>query len=279
MKFQTQEVGRTGVTLQGNYTYAHSLDNLSSTFSEASTSSNGVGNLGYTNVADVWLDYGNSDYDIRHRLAVSAIWQEPFFKSSKGFVRQAGGGWSISPIFTVRTGTPFSIADSTNCLNCLTGPYGIPRYVPSAPISSFHTGVGADTGSPNLFTLLTLPAANSYTGLLGVSDFGPYPAAMTTRNMFFGPGAWSFDVAVAKNFFLTERFSLEFRAEGFNIFNHVNMYLNGFNADAGSSFPSGAALPSGSIVLQGLKGGLGNLANNGQHDERRFGQFAVRLKF
>jgi hypothetical protein len=279
VKFQTQEVGRTGVTLQGNYTYAHSLDNLSSTFSEGSSSSNGVGNLGYTNVADVWLDYGNSDYDIRHRLAVSATWQEPFFKSSKGFVRQAGGGWSISPIFTVRTGTPFSIADSTNCLNCLTGPYGIPRYVPSAPISSFHTGAGADTGSPNLFTLLTLPAANSYTGLLGVSDFGPYPAAMTTRNIFFGPGAWSFDLAVQKNFALTERFALEFRAEGFNIFNHVNMYLNGFAADAGSSFPSGAALPSGSIVLQGLKGGLGNLANNGQHDERRFGQFAVRLKF
>jgi hypothetical protein len=290
VKFQTQEVGRTGVTLQGNYTYAHSLDNLSSTFSEGSSSSNGVGNLGYTNPADVWLDYGNSDYDIRHRLAVSAIWQEPFFKSGKGVLRQAASGWAISPIFTVRTGTPFSIADSTNCLNCQTGPYGIPRYVPSAAVPSFHAGAGTDTGSPNLFTLLTLPAANSFANPAfatvapislpgGISDFGPYPAAMTTRNMFFGPGAWSFDVAVAKSFFLTERFSLEFRAEGFNIFNHVNMYLNGFAADVGSSFPSGATLPDGTIALQGLKGGLGNLANNGQHDERRFGQFAVRLHF
>jgi hypothetical protein len=97
--------------------------------------------------------------------------------------------------------------------------------------------------------------------------------------MFFGPGAWSFDVAVAKSFFLTERFSLEFRAEGFNIFNHANMYLNGFAADVGSGFPSGATTSSGSVVLQGLKGGLGNLANNGQHDERRFGQFALRLHF
>ena len=279
VKFQTQEVGRTGVTLQGNYTYAHSLDNLSSTFSESSTSSNGVGDLGFTNAAFPWLDYGNSDFDIRHRLAVSATWQEPFLKTGKGVARQVAGGWAISPIFTARTGTPFSIADSSNCLNCLTGPYGIPRYVPSGPISSLHTGAGADTGNPNLFTLLTLPAANSFTGLLGVSDFGPYPADMTTRNAFFGPRAWSFDLAVQKNFALTERFTLQFLAEGFNIFNHVNMYLNGFAADVGSPFPSGATLPSGSIAIQGLKGGLGNLANNGSHDERRFGQFAVRLKF
>jgi outer membrane receptor protein involved in Fe transport len=279
LKFQTQEVGRTGVTLQTNYTYAHALDNLSTTFSENSTGSNGVGNLGYTNPADVWLDYGNSDFDIRHRIALSATWAEPFLKNRKGVLKQAAAGWSISPIFTARTGVPFSIADSTNCLNCLTGPYGIPRYVPSGAIPGFSTGAAVDTGRSNLFTLLTLPAANSFTGLLGVSDFGPYPAAMTSRNAFFGPGAWGFDLALAKNFFLTERFSLEFRAEGYNIFNHVNMYVNGFAADAGSSFPSGAALPNGSIVVQGLKGGLGNTANNGQHDERRFGQFALRLHF
>jgi outer membrane receptor protein involved in Fe transport len=271
VKFQTQEVGRSGLTLQTNYTYAHSLDNLSSTFSENSTGSNGVGNLGYTNPADVWLDYGSSDFDIRHRLALSATWQEPFFKNGKGFARQAAGGWSISPIFTVRTGTPFSMADSTNSLNAQTGPYGIPRYVPTSPISSLHTGTGVDSGSANLFNLLTLPAANSFTGLLGVSDFGPYPAAMTSRNSFYGPGAWTFDLAVAKSFFLTERFSLEFRAEGYDIFNHVNMYVNGFNMDAANF--------TGPVIIQGLKGGLGLLANNGQHDERRFGQFALRLHF
>ncbi len=282
VKFQTQEVGRTGITLQTNYTYAHALDNLSSTFSENSTGSNGVGNLGYTNPADVWLDYGNSDFDIRHRLALSATWQEPFLKTGKGIAKQVAGGWSISPIFTVRTGVPFTIADSTNSLNALTGPYGIPRYVPSGPIS-FHTGAGVDSGSPNLFNLLTLPPTNSFANPAfatvdpvdfpnGISDFGPYSANMTTRNAFYGPRAWNFDLAVAKNFFLTERFSLEFRAEGYDIFNHVNMYVNGFNADAG--FFAG-----GPVVIQGLKGGLGNLANNGQHDERRFGQFALRLKF
>ena len=96
---------------------------------------------------------------------------------------------------------------------------------------------------------------------------------MTTRNQFYGPGAWSFDLAMSKSFPITERLKLEFRAEAFNIFNHSNMYFNGFIADAGLS---AAGTP---IVIQGKKGGLGAAANEGQHDERRFGQFSVKVSF
>ena len=95
---------------------------------------------------------------------------------------------------------------------------------------------------------------------------------MTHRNAFRGPGAWDFDLSLSKNFAVTERFKLEFRAEGFNIFNHHNMYVDGFDLDA-------ANFPAGSVIVDGKKGGLGNLANNGNHDERRFGQFALRLLF
>jgi hypothetical protein len=278
VRFQTQELGGTGLSILTNYTWSHAQDNLSSTFSEASTSSNGVGNLGYLDPSNPALDYGNADFDIRHHLGFSAIWNEPFLKGSKGILGQVAGGWSVVPLFTVRSGSPFSIADSTNCLNCLTGPYGIPRYVPSATISSFNTGAGVNASTPgnpapNTFNLLTLPSANSFTGLLGISDFGPYPTNMTTRNEFYGPGAWSFDLAVSKTFTVTERLKLEFRAEGFNVFNHSNMYYNGFIADVALS---AAGSP---IIIQGKKGGLGVLANDGQHDERRFGQFAVRVIF
>ena len=272
VRFQTQELGRTGLSILTNYTWSHALDNLSSTFSEASTGSNGIGNLGYLDPRNPALDYGSADFDIRNRLTLSTTWTEPFLKGSRGFLGQVAGGWSFSSIFTARTGTPFSIADSDACLNCLTGPYGIPRYVPDGTISSFKTGFVKDEGGNN-FDLLTLPVANSsWTGLLGVSDFGPYPAAMTTRNEFTGPGAWSFDLALNKSFSIKERTKLEFRAEGFNIFNHSNMYYNGFNADA-FNFGGGA------VVMTGKRGGLGQAANNGQHDERRFGQFALRLSF
>jgi hypothetical protein len=272
VRFQTQELGGTGLSILTNYTWSHARDNGSSTFSESSTSSNGVGNLGYLDPSNPALDYGNSDFDIRHHLGFSAIWNEPFLKGSRGFLGQVAGGWSVVPLFTVRSGSPFSISDSTNSLNAQTGPYGIPRYTPSGTISSFNTGAGADQGG-NVFNLLTLPSANSFTGLLGISDFGPYPSNMTTRNEFYGPGAWSFDLALSKTFTVTERLKLEFRAEGFNIFNHSNMYYNGFNLDAGLS---AAGSP---IIVTGKKGGLGTLANDGQHDERRFGQFALKVSF
>lgn len=271
VRFQTTNIANTGLSIVSNYTWAHALDNGSSTFSESSSSSNGVGNLGYLDPRNPALDYGNADTDIRHRFVLSAIWEEPFFKSSRGFLRQTLGGWTLVPQFTAHTGIPFTISDSTNSLNAGTGPYGIPRYVPTTTISNFSTGSAVGTG-PNNFTLLTLPIGNSYTGDLGVSDFGPYPAAMTARNRFRGPGAWNADFSVSKSFALTERFKLEFRAEGFDIFNHHNFYVNGFNADVANF----GGVP---VLISGKKGGLGQLANGGNHDERRFGQFALRLSF
>jgi hypothetical protein len=264
--FSTQELGHTGLFILSNYTWAHSMDNLSTTFSESTAQFN----LGFTNPGDPWLDYGNSDYDIRHRLALEMTWTEPFLKSGKGVLRQAAGGWSISPIFTARTGVPFSVWDPTNTLNSFEGA-GVPRYVPSAPLTNLKTGAPVATG-PNVFTILNLPSATSFgnPALLGISDFGPYPAGMTTRGMFYGPGAWSLDVALSKTFALTERFSLEFRAEGFDILNHVNLYL------IGTEFVGGP----GPVTIQGKFGGLGVGNSEGaNHDERRFGQFALRLHF
>jgi hypothetical protein len=270
IRFQTQNIHRTGLTIVTNYTYSHSLDNLSSTFAENSSGSSGVGNLGYLDPRDPALDYGSSDFDIRHRVAFSAVWTEPFFRGRRDAFGQVAGGWVVSPIFTARTGVPFSIADSSFSLNAGTGT-GIPRYAPSSPISTFRVGSGVGAGQ-NDFTLLTLPDANSFVGPLGVSDFGPYPSDMTTRNAFRGPGAWNFDLAVSKNFKLTERLSLQFRAEGFNLFNHHDMFVNGFAEDA-------AAFAGGPVLVEGKKGGLGSLATGGEHDERRFGQFALRFTF
>jgi hypothetical protein len=277
--------------LVANYTYSHSLDDLSSTFSESASASNGVGNLGYLDPRNPRLDYGSSDYDIRNRMVVSAIWQEPFFKGGRGWERQVLGGWSVIPVFTVRSGVPFSIADSTNTLAGNSGvPSGIPRYTPNGTISSFSVDTSTPSGNPNEFNLLTLPGADeacnsawmlkdtSLGAVPGncVETFGPFPANMTGRNAFKGPGAWNADFALGKSFALTERVALEFRAEMFDIFNHHNMYVNGYVNDASGS--------TSSFVVTGKKGGLGALAGSSivtgtPADERRFGQFALRLSF
>ena len=270
VRFQTQSLGSTGLTIVTNYTWSHSLDNLSATFADSSGGANGVGNLGYLNPAIPSLDYGNSDFDIRNRVVVSTIWTEPFFSTGRGWKTQVLGGWIVTPLFSARTGVPFTVSDSTNSLNATTGPYGIPRYTSN---EAFSTSVNGGTAiGPNNFNILTLPGSQSWTGLLGIADFGPYPADMTRRNDFRGPGAWNFDMAVAKNFKVNERFSLQFRAESFDLFNHHNLYVNGFLADA-------ANFAGAPVVIQGKKGGLGAAANNGNHDERRFGQFALKLLF
>ena len=69
---------------------------------------------------------------------------------------------------------------------------------------------------------------------------------------------------------------MEFRAEGFDIFNHHNYYVNETNLEYYGSLASPVTTP---LTVSLLKGGLGSLALGGNHDERRFGQFALRATF
>lgn len=272
VKFQTQNIHRTGLTFVANYTYAHSLDNISSTFSDSLQGGSGyIGSLGYTSFSDPRLDYGNSDYDIRHRFVISPIWQTPWFSTGRGWLPQTLGGWSVSGIVTIRTGIPFTVYDYSNVANF----YQVPRLTPSSTVF-WHVGTPVPSPtSPNTFTALTVPLPASFAPLdpaLGISDFGPFPANMTGRNQFRGPGAWNADMAVGKQFRLTERFGLEFRAEGFDIFNHHNYYVN-----TTTTYYDGATTTP--LPITELKGGLGSLATGGNHDERRFGQFSLRFTF
>jgi hypothetical protein len=264
VKFQSANLHHTGLTLIVNYTWSHSFDDLSDTFSGSLTSDS----LGYLDPLHPQLDYGSSDFDERHRVVISPVWQTPWFKSGKGFLTQALGGWNVSGIYTAHTGIPFSIYNiSPYILNY----YLIPRLIPASPITQYSvSGSPAQVpGSVNQFVGLNVPA-NGQTGplnpTLGIDDFGPFPANMTSRNAFRGPGAWNLDAAVQKDFKLTERFGLQFRAEGFDILNHHNYYLAPFSV---TNAPQ--------IILE--KGGIGSEATGGDNDERRFMQFSLRLTF
>jgi hypothetical protein len=186
---------KTGLSFSTKYTLGHAKDNLSSTFSDGN---NGYFNLGYLNPFDPMLDYGNAEFDVRHRLLLSGNWNMPFLRDSTGMKRTLLGGWNVSAIFTARTGYPFSVFDCTNQLDtCM-------RAIDNASISRNATGSTA-TGNPNEYVLLNLTpilgAVGSYKNpLTGTSDYGPYPANMTQRNAFRGPGAWFLDMGLGKRF-------------------------------------------------------------------------------
>jgi len=279
LKFQAQNLHNTGLGMVANFTWAHSLDDLSSTFSDSAQGGSGyIGNLGYTNPLDPKLDWGSSDFDVRHRLVVSPIWELPFYKGQHGILGEALGGWTLSGIFSAHSGIPFSVYDATYNLNAYA--LGLQRLIPATPVTSYQTGAAVPIGT-NLYNILNIPlpaAIGPLNPALGISDFGPFPADMTHRNAFRGPGAWNFDTAVSKNFRVTEHVGLSFRAEGFNIFNHHNLYVNTTNLEYGcETGPSCSA--TGGAYVTGEYGGLGSVAISGNHDERRFGQFALRVSF
>ncbi len=218
----TREIPNTGLQFGIKYTYAHAIDNLSTTFSEGAN----VFNLGFLDALDPQLDKGDADFDVRHRLITSGIWEIPYANGTEGWKKWALDGWQLTYIFSARTGTPFSIYDCTNAYNkCV-------RLLQGGPIDrDGQADTAPDAVNPNQYTYINLTNQLSQAGsyadpLTGVDDFGPFPSNMTGRNAFRRPGFWNLDGGVYKTFNLTERFNMQLRAEFYNLFNHANLFVN-----------------------------------------------------
>jgi hypothetical protein len=95
---------------------------------------------------------------------------------------------------------------------------------------------------------------------------------MVARNSFRGPGGWTFDASVSKIFPIHEQINVEFRAEGFDLLNHHNLFIQQGLLDVANL---GGVV--GPVPITASKGGIGN--NGGANDERRFGQFALKINF
>ena len=273
-----------GLAVTANYTWAHSLDNLSSTFTDAAGGgASGAYQLGYLDAFNPQLNYGNSDFDIRNRLNASLSWETPWLKNSgNAIARQALGGWGLGTIFSIRSGSPYSIYDSAGQNSGGSDPLWIaPGPVPttghaSAPVGQnlfnyialpsivdpvfgpIPANLGDSLGVPNCAALYHVGCTYTTSGL-------PYPE----RNQYVGPGYWNIDMNFYKTFKITERFGLQFRAEMYNILNHHNQYINYFNLDANNmSTP----------FVQTQKGGVFGQAGQST-DERRNIQFGLKLTF
>lgn len=268
VRLQTNNLANLGLHMQVNYTYSHSIDDLSTTFSESANSFN----LGFTNPFFPGQDRGNSDFDTRHRVVFSGIYDPTFlaFKNRSRLVQDLFGGFEFAPIFTARTGTPFTLFDCTNQgVSC--------GRVVGAPDLPFSGTPKAVAGVANVYDYITIPADafNPSTGFKGLGVDYPVCSsggsclinAGVDKNAFRSPNNWNLTMGVYKNIKFTERLTLQLRGEFYNLLNHHNQYVLVGNADASSA-----------ATVQTAKGSpVGGVP--GPNDERRNIQFGAKITF
>ena len=197
------------LTVQGNYTYSHARDDVSNggilNFN-ALTNSSILAPIDPFNLRR--FNYGNSDYDTRHYLSVSYVYNLPH----KFGPRSVLGGWTVAGTVFARSGLPFTVVDS-NAYSILNGNnYGI------AGTSSITAPVLGGSRS------CTSQAANPATPCLLASNFGTATTGFgdQRRNQFTGPSFFNSDFTISKVFAVPHWEGAHFGvgAQFFNIFNH-----------------------------------------------------------
>src|SRR5262249_54890754 len=128
----------------------------------------------------------------------------PSFKKQGLFVNNILGDWQLNGIVSLLDGTPVDVQSGANTAGLAAAGTQRPDLVPGVPIY-------LDTGNPLKFLN---PASFA---LPGVGRFGSLG-----RGAIRGPGIANFDFSLNKNWRVRERYSLQFRAEMFNLFNRVN---------------------------------------------------------
>jgi hypothetical protein len=247
-----------GLQFTGSYTWSHSLDEQS-----------GLG-LFFTgnNPLNLRSNYASSDFDQTHVFLINYSYTTPAFVHS-GALAEAVNGWTISGQTVAQSGQPYSVYDYSGSVGSLY--FGSDDEIGN-PIVPLKPGVTAKQAQ--LQGTLGVNAANP---VLNPNDFAPQFVAPGTygvpacdasgcdnfeslygnsgRNLFRGPFQVRFDMSLAKEFPIEERFKLRFEVDAFNIFNHPDfdtpnndvVFFPGYVAPT----PPAPVVPTGSLgVIQ-----------------------------
>jgi hypothetical protein len=208
-----------GLAFDVNYRWAKSIDIVSNENPTAATNP--------TFPLDVRQERGPSDYDVRHNLIVSAIWDLPFFRNQHDLAGKILGGWELSGIGTFHTGFPWTPVIG-QCVSTLG-----PPQCPTRPTAYFG-GAGTSSSNDAFITGSNFPGGGAQFFDTSAPNAGQLPGI--GRNSFRGPKYRSIDLTVAKRFGLPNAFgeaaNFEVKANFFNIFNILNLQPLGFNTDS-----------------------------------------------
>ena len=221
------------LTLSTAYAYSHAIDDSSDRSDNA-----------FVNAFDIAANRASSNFDLRHSLSVSYVYNLPFFRSP-GLVHDIAGGWQVSGITVAQTGLPFSVANNSG----------------NNDNAGVANGTSASGSRPDLVGNPHNLSGNTNPLLFYNPNAYAVPTGLTFgnvgRNTLNFPGRLNFNFGAFKRFSIKERAGFEFRVETFNLFNHTQ-----FNS-IGNSFSPGS---TSFLVL------------NGTHDPRRM-QIGLRAYF
>jgi hypothetical protein len=200
------------------------------------------------------FDWGRADYDIRQVVHFSGGYQLPFGKD-KRWMNQSGptdlilGGWAVNWILTLQGGQPMSFncpTSTTSGTTCTTMrvpganpqlgvkiknlPDGTryPMWIGNAAAFTQPCELGEIAGDTVGTPGTTTPIPGTPTGCVPLNN----AAALGSKpGNISGPGFHKLDFSAFKDFHFTERYSLQFRAEFFNITNHPNFNAPGFGGN------------------------------------------------
>jgi hypothetical protein len=223
---------RQGMTFGTQWTYGHSLGNTGGS-NEAQTT---------VNPFNFNQDYGNNAFDVRHSFNASAMYELPvghgktWGKSMGNAANAIAGGWELGGVINYRTGLPIDvtmvrndIAYRVNATGQIVGspivtngqvmttaivnnPYGGAFRSNRRP--SVVGGVDPFLSNPNDSRVFLNPAAFTVPNAGDWSNLG--------RWALHGTALSQFDLTLHKRVAVTEKLTMEFRAEAYNLFNHTN---------------------------------------------------------
>lgn len=274
-----------GLSFLFAYTYSKTLSDAGDLLNGGSTSgfrAPSVPGLG------PMFDWGLADFDIRHVVHFSGGYELPFGKN-KRFLGNSGraanaliGGWSANWITTLQGGQPLSLGcpsgttagTSCNDVRVAGQDPKLGLYKDSNPTPGLNwignpkafqqpCQIGKDPQSGNLIVLPTPSGCiPSGTGSAALGFAGP-----TTT----GPGFRRLDFSLFKAIQINDRFSMQFRTEFFNIFNHPNFNAPGFGGN-------GVVSVSGSTNFTTSNFGEIGSTRDAPYDPRQI-QFALKLYY
>jgi Carboxypeptidase regulatory-like domain/TonB dependent receptor-like, beta-barrel len=274
-----------GLSLLTRYTFSHSINDGSVGGGE----SNGPENLNC-----LACDKGPSMFDIRHNFTADAVYQLPFgpgarYLNDSGALGKMVGGWSLSGVGMYHTGHPLTVTmDLGN--NIVGGPFDGFSATYLLPDGNDQTDQRPDIvpGVP-----LTLPGGGrNGLPLINAAAFQPPPVDASGNFTRFGNEgngmiralpSWQIDLELQKDTPITERFTLEFGVQAFNIFNHIQLGDPGALSLVYNPITGALDTPGGFGVISSTV----NFNNNNDNDASpntgtglpRQIQFMLRLKF